>query len=124
MIVSIPVAYRDRPKGSKSKLNTYSDGKKVLMTIFNLYRNYQPLRFFGVIAAFLGIVSILLFIPVFIEYIHTGLVPKFPTLIISGFLCVAAMLSAICGLILDTIAKNNRRNMEIQMNLFRMLQKR
>ena len=123
MVTSIPVAYRDRPKGSESKLNTYTDGAKVLMTIFNLYRNYQPLRFFGTFSVVLGIAAIVLFFPVFIDYIRTGLVPRFPSLIASGFLCLASILSVVCGLILDTIAKNNRRNMEIQMNFFRLLQK-
>src|SRR5574344_1660011 len=79
----IPIQYRDRPEGSVSKLNTYTDGFKVLMTIFNLYRDYQPLRFFGIVAFVLALCSILLFIPVFISYIATGLVPRIPTLVVS-----------------------------------------
>lgn len=85
MIESIPIQYRDRPEGSESKLNTYTDGAKVLMTIFNMYRHYKPMRFFGALSLIFFVCSILLFIPVFIEYIETGLVPRFPTLITSGF---------------------------------------
>ena len=121
LITSIPVAYRDRPAGSESKLNTYTDGAKVLMTIFNLYRNYHPLRFFGTLAIVLLLISVIFAVPVFMEYIRTGLVPRFPTLITVGFLTMTALLSAVCGLILDTVAKNNRREAEMQMNFFQLL---
>lgn len=121
MIESIPVQYKDRPDGSESKLNTYSDGMKVLLTIFNLYRDYKPLRFFGLITILCIILSIILFVPVFIEYIETGFVPRFPTLITSAFIMLVGLLSFVCGLILDTNAKNSRKNIEIQMNLIRLL---
>lgn len=123
LLQSIPVNYRDRPAGSFSKLNTYVDGAKVLMTIFNLYRNYRPLRFFGIAAAILMLIALLMFLPVFAEYLATGLVPKFPTLIVSGLLGLASMLSAACGVILDTIANNARKNFELKMNIFRLLLK-
>ena len=109
MIESIPVQYKDRPDGSESKLNTYSDGMKVLLTIFNLYRDYKPLRFFGLITILCIILSIILF------------VPRFPTLITSAFIMLVGLLSFVCGLILDTNAKNSRKNIEIQMNLIRLL---
>ena len=121
LLRSIPVTYRDRPAGSESKLNTYTDGAKVLMTIFNLYRDYQPLRFFGILAVLLGVISLILFAPVFYEYLRTGLVPRFPMLIVSAFSMLAALLSFFCGLILDTNAKNSRKNFEVQMNLLRMM---
>ena len=124
MLKSIPVQYRDRPQGSESKLNTYSDGLKVLLTIFNLYRNYKPMHFFGWIAGILFILSLLLFVPVFIDYIDTGLVPRFPTFIASSVLMVMTLLSLSSGLILDTNAKNSRKNFEIQMNIIRMMLKR
>ena len=124
LIQSIPVQYRDRPKGSVSKLNTYTDGIKVLLTIFNLYRDYQPLRFFGMIALLLGLFSMLLFLPVFTEFLKTGLVPRFPTLIVSAVMMLAAFLSLVCGLVLDTNAKNSRKNFEVQMNMIRMMLKR
>ncbi len=124
MIQSMPVQYRNRPEGSESKLNTYTDGMKVLLTIFNLYRDYQPLKFFGVIALLLAAVSLFLFIPVFTEFLKTGLVPRFPTLIVSAVTMLAAFLSLVCGLILDTNAKNSRKNFEVQMNIIRMMLKR
>lgn len=118
LIQSIPVQYRDRPEGSVSKLNTYSDGCKVLLTIFNLYRDYKPMQFFGIVAAILAALSIIFFIPVFIEYINEGIVPRFPTFIASAFLMMSALLSFGCGLILDTNATNSRKNFEIQIILF------
>ncbi|WP_302174401.1 glycosyltransferase family 2 protein [Megasphaera elsdenii] len=121
LIESIPVQYRDRPEGSVSKLNTYSDGMKVLLTIFNLYRDYKPMHFFGIVAAVLAVLSILFFIPVFIEYLNEGIVPRFPTFIGSVFLMIAALLSFGCGLVLDTNATNSRKNFEIQMNIIRMM---
>ena len=123
LLRSLPVQYRDRPAGSVSKLNTYTDGIKVLLTIFNLYRDYKPMHFFGVVAAILALLSIVLFVPVLGEYIHTGLVPRFPTFIGSVFLMTMALLSLVCGLILDTNATNSRKNFELQMNIIRMMLK-
>ena len=124
LIQSLPVQYRDRPVGSESKLNTYTDGMKVLLTIFNLYRDYQPLSFFGIIALLLAAVSLFLFVPVFADFLKTGLVPRFPTLIVSTVMMLAAFLSLVCGLILDTHAKNSRKSFEVQMNIIRMMLKR
>lgn len=120
-IKSLPVTYRDRPMGSNSKLNTYKDGAKVLLTIFNMYRYYKPLKFFGILSLLLALFAVILFIPVFLEYLKTGFVPRFPTLIVSGFSMLAAILAFSCGLILDTHAKNNRKHMEVQMNIIKML---
>lgn len=124
LIKSIPIQYRDRPAGSVSKLNTYSDGLKVLMTIFNLYRDYKPMHFFGVLGIILSIFSLILFLPVFLEYLQTGLVPRMPTLVTSAFLLIAALLSWGCGLILDTEALNSRKNFEIQMNLIELIMRK
>ena len=124
LIQSIPVQYRDRPTGSESKLNTYTDGIKVLLTIFNLYRDYKPLRFFGIGAIILAVVSLTLFTPVFISYLKTGIVFRVPTLVVSVVMMLAAFLSVVCGLILDTNAKNSRKNLEVQMNIIRMLLKK
>ena len=121
LIESIPVQYRNRPKGSVSKLNTYSDGIKVLLTIFSLYRDYKPLNFFGILAVLLIVLSLILFVPVFTEYLSTGLVPRIPTLIVSSIMMLAAFLSIVCGLILDTNAKNSRKDFEIKMNVIRMM---
>lgn len=114
---SVPVGYRDRPAGSESKLNTFSDGFKVLKTIGKLVKDYKPLPFFSCIAALLLIVGLLLFVPVMAEYNATGLVPRIPTLIVSGFMMIAALLVFVAGLILDTQGKKSRQSFEIQMNI-------
>ena len=101
---SLPFQYRDRPTGSFSKLNTFTDGMKVLITIFMLYKNYKPLKFFSALGLILALVAIGLFIPVFSEYLATGLVPRFPTLVVSSVMMLAACLSFVCGFILDTAA--------------------
>ena len=88
-IENVVIDYRDRPEGSVSKLNTYSDGFKVIRTIFRLYRSYHPLGFFGIIALLLAILSLLFFVPIVGEYVHTGLVDRFPTLIVCGFTMIA-----------------------------------
>lgn len=121
LIESLPVRYRNRPKGSVSKLNTYSDGIKVLLTIFNLYRDYKPLSFFGFLALLFALISLVLFIPVFTEYLATGLVPRIPTLIVSSIMMLAAFLSIGCGLILDVNAKNSRKDFELKMNIIQMI---
>lgn len=123
LIESIPVQYRNRPTGSKSKLNTYTDGARVLLTIFNMYRHYRPMAFFGSAALLFLLCGITLFIPVLMEYIRIRLVPRFPTFIASGFFMITALLSFFCGLILDTTAVNSRKDFEIQMNIIKMIQK-
>lgn len=121
LLANVPVTYRDRPKGSVSKLHTFRDGFKVLKTIFMLYKDYQPLRFFSMAALLMALISLILFIPVFHEYMVTGLVPKMPTLVTSGFFMMAALVSFGIGLVLDTEVKNARKNLEIQMNMIRIL---
>ena len=118
-LVNVPVDYRDRPAGSQSKLNTYSDGAKVLATIFRLVKDYKPLAFFSTLALLLAALALILFVPVFLDYLHTGLVPRFPTLIVAGFLFLGGLLTFCCGLILDTVIKKDRQNFELWLNLFR-----
>ncbi|MCE5344308.1 MAG: glycosyltransferase family 2 protein [Eubacteriales bacterium] len=120
-IASVPVDYRDRPAGNPSKLNTYTDGFRVLRTVARLYKEYRPLSFFGVIALLLGATGLGLFIPVFTEYLRTGLVPRFPTLIVSGVLMTLMILLLVCGIILDTVAKKHRQLFEINLNILKML---
>lgn len=117
-LAELPVTYRDRPAGSVSKLNTYMDGFKVMKTIFNLYRLYKPFSFFGIAAALMTLLAAILFVPVFIEYLKTGLVLRFPTLIVAGFVFLGAMLLFFVGLILDSIAQKHRQLFEIQLNGF------
>ena len=115
---NVIIEYRDRPEGSESKLNTYSDGAKVLMSIAKLYRNYKPMNFFGLLALVLAVMSIGFFIPVLMEYIATGLVPKFPTLIACGFAMMAAIQSVFAGLFLSAGAQRSRQ--EFEMNLIKV----
>ena len=118
-IENVIVEYRDRPEGSESKLNTYSDGLKVLGTIGRLYKDYKPLGFFTILALLLAIVSIAFFVPVLVEFVQTGLVAKFPTLFVCGFVMLAAVQSFFAGLILSNMAIKNRRDFEIQLNMLK-----
>lgn len=111
-IENVLVDYRDRPEGSVSKLNTYVDGFKVLKTIGRLFRNYKPLSLFFSISILLTIIAIGMFTPVLYNYFITGLVPKFPTLIVAGFVEVAALQSLFSGLILSSIVDKNRQDFE------------
>lgn len=120
-IQSIPVDYRDRPDGSFSKLNTYSDGIKVISTIFRLVKDYKPLQFFSAIAFLLAVFAAFLVVPILIEFSSSGLVPRFPTLMVAGFSSVASIMLFSCGLILDTENKRNRQTFEIQLNIIEML---
>lgn len=110
------IEYRDRPEGSESKLNTYSDGFKVIKTIIRLFRTYRPMAFFGIIALILAIIAGIFFVPVFVNFTQTGLVPKIPTLIVCGFVVIAALQSLFTGLILQTIYAKNRQDFEMELN--------
>lgn len=114
-IENVVIDYRDRPDGSESKLNTYSDGFRVLRTILRLFKSYRPGAYFGIIAAVLAVISIAFFIPVLIEYGQTGLVERFPTLIVCGFVMMAALLSFFAGQILKTINQKNRQDFEMEL---------
>ena len=116
-IKELPIEYRDRPEGSVSKLNTISDGLKVLNMILQLFREYKPLGFFTWIAAILGLCGVGFFIPVFIDFLNTGLVERFPTLIVAGFLVVAGLLFWMCGVILQVVVKKHKQLSEVQMNI-------
>ncbi len=122
-IETVLVDYRDRPKGSESKLNTFSDGFKVLKTIAKMYRNYKPFAFFSLLSAFLLLVSMILFTPVFIQYLETGLVERFPTLIVSGFIALAAIQSLFSGLILSTIVAKEKQDFEHKLQMMHELRK-
>ena len=116
-IDNVIVEYRDRPEGSVSKLNTYSDGFKVLRTIVRLYRDYKPMGFFGLFAFILAALGTGFFIPVFLDFINTGLVDKFPTLIVCGFVIMGAIQAFFAGLILSHIVTQNRRDFEYRFTL-------
>lgn len=120
----IPVQYRDRPEGSVSKLNTYSDGIRVLKTIATLCKEYRPGLFFNMLAILFFIVSLLFGIPVVTEYFNTGLVPRFPTLIVSGICLLIAILLTITGIILQVIVKKHRQLFEIQLNQIQIMKRK
>lgn len=115
LVESVIVTYRDRPEGSVSKLNTVSDGIKVLGTIGKLYKNNKPFGFFGIIALALVVIAGLLFFPVLSEYLNTGLVRRFPTLIVSGFIAIGAIQSFFSGLILETLHEKDRHDFEMEL---------
>ncbi len=112
---NVVINYRDRIEGSESKLNTYSDGMKVLFTIARLYKNYKPMRFFGLIAAILMIISVAFFIPVLAQYINTGEVARFLIFIVCGFTAIAVVQAFFLGMILGCIVQKNRQDFEINL---------
>ena len=115
-LVEVPVSYRDRPEGSVSKLNTYSDGFKVLKTIASLFKEYKPFFFFSIVSALLLILSLIFGIPVVISYFKTGIVERFPTLIVCSIFLVLSLLLFICGVILDVINKKHKQLYELYLN--------
>ncbi len=116
-LIEVPVTYRDRPEGSVSKLNTYSDGFKVLKTIATLFKEYKPASFFNIISIICLIISLILGVPVVVEYFNTGLVPRFPTLIVAGIALLVALLLCITGIILQVIVKKHKQLYELYLNL-------
>lgn len=115
-IRNVIIDYRDRPEGSESKLNTYSDGFKVLLTIVRLYKNYKPGGFFGAIAAICALISFGFFLPVFIKFIEVGVVTKIPTLISCGFLMIFAIQSFFAGMQLSTLRQKDRQDFELELH--------
>ena len=114
-ISNVIIQYRDRPVGSESKLNTYADGIRVIKTIIRLFRMYKPVEFFGAIAACLMLASFGLFCPILLKYLKIGTVPNFPTLIVSGFIALTAIVSFFSGLTLSTIVEKERREFEFRL---------
>ena len=115
LVENVVIDYRDRPQGSESKLNTYSDGFKVLKTIARLYKNYKPRQFFSILSAVLLIIAAAFFIPVLATFLRTGLVPKIPTLVVCGFVALGAIQSYFSGLILSTIIQKDKQDFEYRL---------
>ena len=120
-IKEVPIAYQDRPQGSESKLNTYSDGLKVLKTIVNLFKDTKPLAFFSILSLILLLISFGFFLPILIQFVQTGIVDKFPTLIVISALTVIALLNFFCGVILSVLKKQYRQNFERQLTVLHEL---
>ncbi len=112
-IFEVPVEYRDRPEGSESKLSTISDGYKVLLCIASLFKDYRPLALFTWVAIIFVIIGLIVALPVIVEYMQTGLVPRFPTAVLATALVGCGLLSLVCGLILDTTVKGYRKEYEL-----------
>lgn len=120
-IKEVPIAYQDRPQGSESKLNTYSDDLKVLKTIVNLFKDTKPLAFFSILSLILLLISFGFFLPILIQFVQTGIVDKFPTLIVISALTVIALLNFFCGVILSVLKKQHRQNFERQLTVLHEL---
>ena len=114
-IEHVIIDYRDRPEGSESKLNTYSDGIKVINTIVRLFRTYKPMNFFGVLSVVLMVLGVSFMIPVLIEFLETGLVDRYPTLFVCCFVILTAIISWFSGMILQTITWKNRQDYEMRL---------
>jgi hypothetical protein len=119
LLKEIAIDYRDRPKGSESKLNTVSDGFRVLNMLIDLFKNYKPMAFFSIIASLLFILGLGSGIPVICEFIDTRYVSKVPSAILAVSLIIISILSLTCGFILDTIAKNNKMQYEMYLNTYK-----
>ncbi|MCD7836400.1 MAG: glycosyltransferase family 2 protein [Lachnospiraceae bacterium] len=115
-VENVVVEYRDRPEGSVSKLNTYSDGMRVIKKMLQLYKNYKPLKFFGALCLALIIIAMVFVIPIIGEYLRTGLVPRFPTLIVCCFVVLAGIQSFFSGMILEVMAAKDKRDFEYRLN--------
>ena len=115
-VENVVVEYRDRPQGSVSKLNTFSDGFRVIRKMFQLYKNYRPFRFFGLLCLLLFVLAAILMAPVFVVYFQTGLVPRFPTMIASGFIAMAGIQAFFSGMILQVMTAKDRRDFEYRLN--------
>lgn len=115
-VENVIVEYRDRPEGSVSKLNTFRDGMRVIRKMMQLYKNYKPLKCFGLIALLFVVAAAILFAPILLEYLESGLVPRFPTLIVCGFLVMAAMQAFFSGMVLDVQVAKDRRDFEYHLN--------
>lgn len=114
-IEEIPVNYKDREEGSESKLNTIGDGVKVIFTIARLFEEHKPMMFFGIVSLILLILSLVLGVPVLAEYFATGMVPRFPSLIVAGFLMIIAVMMTVCGIILQVVVRKHRETFELML---------
>ena len=118
IIEEIPIVYRDRPAGSVSKLNTVSDGIKVVETIIKMFKDFKPRQFFWVISLIFIILGLIVGIPVIIEFIKTNYITKVPSAVLATGIMIFALITAQCGVILDTVVKQNRENYELQLSRY------
>lgn len=119
VIAEVPIVYRDRPKGSFSKLNTFSDGTKVIVTIFNLFRYYRPFFYFSLVSIIFLLLGIFIGLPVIIEYIDTKYITKVPSAILAATFMMLGALSFVCGIILDAVKYSSKEMFELNMKKFK-----
>ena len=124
LLKEIPIEYRDRPEGSESKLNTFRDGYRVLMMLASLFKDYKPMGFFSITSILFSILGLISGIPVIIEFVKTSFVSKIPSAVLAVGFILVAILSLSCGLILDTIAKNNKKEYELYLNNYKNTEKK
>lgn len=124
LLKEIPIDYRDRPEGSESKLSTFKDGYRVLSALGSLFKNYKPMAFFGIVTLVTFVLGLLVGMPVILEFVRTGFVSKVPSAILAVGFMVIAILSLVCGVILDTIVKNNKMNYELYLTRYKDLNKK
>ena len=122
IIKEIPIIYRDRPEGSQSKLNTVSDGMKVIKTIIKMFKNYKPLQFFTIIAVIIFLIGLIVGIPVLVEYFKTQYITKVPSAILASGLVTLSVIVGQCGVILDTVVKINRENYELNLLRYKQIE--
>ncbi len=120
-ICEVPIKYQDRPEGSESKLNTYSDGFLVLKTIVNLFKDVKPFCFFSILSLIILLIAVIMFIPIFVSYLETGMVEKFPTLFIIVGMIIISIINFFCGVVLSVLKKKEKENFERQLTMFRYL---
>lgn len=123
IIKEIPIEYKDRPNKSKSKLNTFTDGYKVIKTIIKMLKDYKPLKFFLSIAIIFFVLGLIIGIPVIYEYILTRYITKVPSAVLSTGLMIFSVIIAQCGVILDTVVKDDKEKYEIELNKYITLEK-
>lgn len=117
-VVEVPITYRDRPEGSESKLNTFSDGFKVLVTLFDLFKNYRPFLFFGIQALIFGSIGLLIGLPVIIEFIETSFISKVPSAILAASLFIISFILFVVGIILDYLKNQTQLIFQLHVNEF------
>ena len=122
VIKEIPIIYRDRPEGSESKLNTVSDGIKVVKTIIKMYKDYMPLKFFTIIAIIMFLLGLLIGIPVIVEFAKTRFITKVPSAVLATGLMILAVIIAQCGVTLDTVVKINKENYQLNLLKYKQLE--
>ncbi|MEG0577759.1 MAG: glycosyl transferase, partial [Bacilli bacterium] len=117
-VVEVPITYRDRPEGSESKLNTVSDGIKVLITLFDLFKNYRPFLLFGVLSLLFSLIGLLVGLPVIIEFIETAFITKVPSAVLAASLFIIAFILFVVGIILDSIKNQTQLLFQMHVNEF------